>query len=131
MGLPSTAGSRQLLLAVTRKLDLEGPSPAAGRDSKVGNFNQSSGGAWPDGLALGKNGGLPVAHARSASVRAFDALGKVRVRIRTLTDILPANLVFGGPKNKALFILNQCASALFRRAGTYPENLRSCIARHN
>ena len=76
--------------------------------TKVGVFVQLSGGlAGPDGMALGADGSLLVAHAGNGCVWRFSRLGEPLTRIRAPAEparLMTTNLAFGGEDDRTVFI---------------------------
>lgn len=95
------AGKCCLALAVVRD----------GGVSKVGIFLNLSGGGGPDGLAVDCEGGLVVAQPGLGVLR-FDAAGCLTHFIEVPKNASTSNIVFGGPGNRDLFIVDSGCSRI-------------------
>lgn len=83
-GLAAAADRRSLLLSVTRDNAVwRVPLDAEGQAYKVGAYLRLSGGTGPDGIAMGADGGVAVAHVGRGAVWLFDAVGVPVARIDT------------------------------------------------
>lgn len=83
--------------------------------AKSGTFIQLSGGlAGPDGLALGTGGELAIGHMGLGTVWIMSRLGEPLFRIRSPEGLLTANMAFGGPENRDLFITEASTSSILR-----------------
>lgn len=83
--------------------------------AKSGTFIQLSGGlAGPDGLALGENGELVIGHMGLGTVWVMSRLGEPMFRIRSPEGILTANIAFGGPEGRHLYITEASTSSILR-----------------
>ena len=95
----------QLLLAVSRTLQVLRMPLRDGRVFKASVFLQLSGGlAGPDGMALDEAGGVCVVHAGFGTIWHFDALGEPVARIRSCAGIRTTNVAFGGDDGRTLYI---------------------------
>jgi gluconolactonase len=91
------------------------PLMADGGVSKVGRFVQLSGGlSGPDGLALGADGSLFVAHAGNGCVWGFSRLGEPLWRIVSPGGLTVTNLAFGGPDGRSLFVTESESGTILR-----------------
>jgi gluconolactonase len=80
--------------------------------SKAGVFLQLSGGTGPDGLAIGEDDGLFVAHVGMGSVWGFSPLGEPLWRIRSPAGLANTNLAFGGPDNRRLYVTESASGSI-------------------
>jgi len=104
-GLVLSKDEKSLFLAVTRANQVwRLPLHQDGTTSKVGAFITMSGGSGPDGMALGDDGSIAVAHVGLGAVWIFDRLGEPRYRLVSCEGLSVTNLAFGGPAGKTLFI---------------------------
>jgi gluconolactonase len=104
-GLVLSKDEKTLFLAVTRANQIwRVPLHPDGTTSKVGAFITMSGGSGPDGIALGNDGSLAVAHVGLGAVWIFDRLGEPRSRLVSCEELSTTNVAFGGSANKTLFI---------------------------
>ena len=104
-GLVLSKDEKSLLLAVTRANQVwRLPLHQDGTTSKVGAFITLSGGSGPDGMALGDDGSIAVAHVGLGAVWIFDRLGEPRYRLVSCEDLSVTNVAFGGRTGKTLFI---------------------------
>ncbi|PRY87278.1 SMP-30/gluconolactonase/LRE family protein [Donghicola tyrosinivorans] len=116
-GLVLNEEENQLYLAVTRMNAVWRVRflPEGRTVAKTGTFIQLSGGlAGPDGLALGENGELVIGHMGLGTVWVMSRLGEPMYRIRSPRGILTANMAFGGPDNRDLFITEAETSSILR-----------------
>ncbi len=104
-GLVLSKDEKTLFLAVTRANQVwRLPLHPDGTTSKVGAFINMSGGSGPDGMALGEDGALAVAHVGFGSVWIFDRLGEALYRLISCEELSVTNVAFGGPSGQTLFI---------------------------
>lgn len=104
-GLVLSKDEKTLFLAVTRANQVwRLPLHRDGTTSKVGAFITMSGGSGPDGMALGDDGSIAVAHVGLGAVWIFDRLGEPRCRLVSCEDLSVTNVAFGGRAGKTLFI---------------------------
>ncbi|MEI4471064.1 SMP-30/gluconolactonase/LRE family protein [Frigidibacter sp. MR17.24] len=83
--------------------------------AKSGTFIQLSGGlAGPDGLAMGQGGELVIGHMGLGTVWVMSRLGEPMLRIRSPEGILTANMAFGGPGNRHLYITEASTASILR-----------------
>lgn len=83
--------------------------------SKVGVYVQLSGGlAGPDGLCMGSNGELVVAHCGLGSVWVFDPLGQPLYRVTSPDGVYTTNVAFGGADNRDLYITESDTGTVLR-----------------
>ncbi|MGI9333374.1 MAG: SMP-30/gluconolactonase/LRE family protein [Gammaproteobacteria bacterium] len=83
--------------------------------TKAGVFVQLSGGlAGPDGMALGADGSLLVAHAGNGCAWRFSRLGEPLARIRAPVGLMTTNLAFGGTDNRTVFITESETGAILQ-----------------
>ena len=105
-----------LYVAVTRAQQVwRAPLHDNGETSKVGVFAQLHGGpGGPDGLALGEDGALFIAHAGFGSVWHLDRYGQPLHRIASPVGRSVTNLAFGGPDWRTLFVSDSESGSLLR-----------------
>ncbi len=104
-GLVFNAKEDVLYVAVTRANAVwRLPITPSGAVSRMGAFLQLSGGIGPDGIAIDEAGGLAVAHPGLGAVWIFSAAGEPLYRVRSCRDDHTANIAYGGPDRKTLFI---------------------------
>lgn len=116
-GLVLNEHENQLYLAVTRMNAVWRVRflPGGRTVAKTGTFIQLSGGmAGPDGLALGEGGELVIGHMGLGTVWVMSRLGEPMYRIRSPEGILTANMAFGGPDNRDLFITEAETSSILK-----------------
>jgi gluconolactonase len=119
-GIPSPNGivmdvaETTLFVAVTRGNCIWRVPLVEGTASKVGLFIQLSGGIGPDGLAVGPDGGLTVAHAGMGTAWHFDEIGRPLHQIRSSAGLLTTNLAYGGDDPKMLFITESTSGSILR-----------------
>lgn len=107
----------QLYLAVTRMNAVWRVRflPGGRTVAKTGTFMQLSGGmAEPGGLALREGGELVIGHMGIGTVWVMSRLGEPMYRIRSPEGILTANMAFGGPDNRDLFITEAEMSSILK-----------------
>ncbi len=104
-GLVLAPSQAMLYVAVTRTQQVL-RAPLHGRGiRKSGMYLQLSGGlAGPDGMAVGEDGSLVVAHAGFGTVWVFSPIGEPVARIRSCAGIRTTNVAFGGPGNRSVYI---------------------------
>ncbi|OWY10397.1 gluconolactonase [Thioclava sp. F34-6] len=116
-GLCMNEDESQLFLAVTRANAVWRVRflPDGRTVAKSGTFIQLSGGlAGPDGLALGAGGELVIGHMGLGTVWVMTRLGEPMFRIRVPEGLLTANIAFGGPENRNLYITEASTASILR-----------------
>ncbi len=115
-GLVMNASGDVLYVAMTRANCIwRLPLLADGATSKVGLFIQLSGGfTGPDGLAMDANDGLYIAHCGNGCVWGFNSRGHPKFCVQSPAELMTTNLVFGGAKNKELFITESGSASVLR-----------------
>jgi gluconolactonase len=96
---------RLLYLAVTRANAVwRVPLRGGGGPGLVGLYIQLSGGAGPDGIAVGQDDEIAVAHLGMGSVWVFSSLGRPLAEIQAPSGLMVSNVCFGGADRKTLYI---------------------------
>ncbi|MEZ5650427.1 MAG: SMP-30/gluconolactonase/LRE family protein [Burkholderiaceae bacterium] len=115
-GLVLTADERTLLVAMTRgNCVWRLPLMPDGGVSKVGLFIQLSGGlGGPDGMAIGADDSLLVAHVGNGCAWLFDRLGAPWLRLRTDTGLAVTNAAFGGIDRREIFVTESVSGSILR-----------------
>ncbi|MBE9639624.1 SMP-30/gluconolactonase/LRE family protein [Salipiger mangrovisoli] len=116
-GLCLNEDESQLFLAVTRANAVWRVRflPDGRTVAKSGTFIQLSGGlAGPDGLALGTGGELAIGHMGLGTVWIMSRLGEPMFRIRSPEGLLTANMAFGGPEGRHLYITEASTASILR-----------------
>ncbi len=126
-GLVFNANEDVLFVAVTRANAIwRLPLTPSGAVSRMGVFVHLSGGVGPDGIAMDENGGLVVAHPGLGAVWIFSPAGEPLYRVRSCRDDHTANVAFGGPDRKTLYITESgTGSILMARVPTAGRMLYS------
>jgi gluconolactonase len=116
-GVALSPGGGILYLAVTRaNCVYRIPLLADGSPGKVGIYLHLSGGHGPDGLAVGADGSLAVAHYGLGVAHVFDPLGRLVVSIRSPTGNGITNVAFGTDAQTLLATEAHTGSVLSARA---------------
>jgi gluconolactonase len=124
-GIPSPNGlvlspdEKILYIAVTKtnciwKVPLEVQSGAVSthRVGRTGVFVYLSGGGGPDGMAVDDNSNIVVAHSGFGAAWVFSKIGEPLYRINTCAGLSIANVVYGGPDRKTLFIIESSTGSV-------------------
>ena len=126
-GLALSPDEQSLYLAVTRtnsvwKLPLE-VSPGLLPNEHVGTsgvFVQMSGGTGPDGMAVDSKGNLIVAHTGLGCAWMFTPAGEPLYRIQGCAGPSIANVTFGGPEYRTLYIVESATGSVLTANLPYP-----------
>lgn len=118
-GLVLSPDQQWLYVAVTRtnavwKVPLDVPPGLVG-NAQVGTsgvFIQMSGGTGPDGMAVDEAGNLAVAHTGLGCLWLFSPLGEPLYRVNTCAGLSIANVVYGGPDRKTLYIVESATGSI-------------------
>jgi gluconolactonase len=115
-GIAFSPDETLLFVAVTRANAVWRMSiDATGNVGRVSTFIQMSGGAGPDGLAIGVEGHIAVAHPGLGSVWVYDRYGEPQSRIRSCgPGRLTTNIAFGGPDWRTLYIVESASSTVLQ-----------------
>lgn len=114
--------ANHILVAVTRAQQIwRIPIRPDGIVAKVGVFAQLHGGlGGPDGLALGDDGSLFVAHTGFGSVWHLSRFAEPLARIASPVGHSTTNLAFGGPSHQELFITESHTGTILRASASVP-----------
>jgi gluconolactonase len=82
--------------------------------SKVGLYVQLSGMGGPDGLALGADGSLAIAHIELGTVWIMSPHGEPEFRVRSCTGGKTTNVAYGGADMCSLFITEADTGTILR-----------------
>lgn len=112
-GIAVSDDARWIYVAVTRDNSVwRIPVDPAGGVTKVGRYIQLSGGDGPDGLAIGPNGTLLVAHLGLGVVWVFDARGLPLAALRSPVGSATSNVVVDDAKKMAYVTESETSSVL-------------------
>jgi gluconolactonase len=124
-GIPSPNGlvlspdEKILYVAVTKAnnvwkvpLEIQTGSATTHRVGRTGVFVYLSGGGGPDGMAVDEAGNVVVAHSGFGAAWVFSRLGEPLYRINTCAGLSIANVVYGGPDRKTLFIIESSTGSV-------------------
>ena len=89
----------------------------------TGVFVQMSGGTGPDGMAVDTAGNLLVAHTGLGALWVFSPLGEPLHRVNTCAGLSIANIAFGGPDNRTLYIIESATGSVLAADMPVPGNL--------
>ncbi len=118
-GLALSPDEQWLYLAVTRtnciwKVALDVP-PGLVPNEPVGTtgvFIQMSGGTGPDGMAVDSKGNVIVAHTGMGCLWMFSPAGEPIYRIQGCAGPSIANVTFGGPQYRTLYIVESATGSI-------------------
>jgi len=115
-GLVLTPDEKIVYLAVTRGNNVwRVPLVADGGITRVGVFIQLSGSlGGPDGMAMGEDGTLAIAHIGLGTVWLFSRLGEPILRIRAPAGLFGSNVAFGPNGEKAVYVTESETGAILR-----------------
>jgi gluconolactonase len=82
--------------------------------SKVGLYVQLSGMGGPDGLALGADGSLAIAHIDLGTVWLMSPTGEPEFRIRSCKGSKTTNVAYGDPDMRSVFITEAESGTILR-----------------
>ncbi len=126
-GLALSPDERWLYVAVTRtnnvwKVPLDVPPGLAPNEpvGTTGVFVQMSGGTGPDGMAVDEKGDLIVAHTGLGCLWVFSPLGEPIYRIQGCAGLSIANVTFGGPEYRTLYIVESATGSVLTAEMPYP-----------
>jgi gluconolactonase len=124
-GIPSPNGlvlspdEKTLYIAVTKsntlwKVPLEVQAGAASthRVGRSGVWVYLSGGVGPDGMAVDDDGNVVVAHTGFGAAWVFTKLGEPLYRVQSCAGLSIANLVYGGPDRRTLYIIESSTGSV-------------------
>jgi gluconolactonase len=85
-----------------------------GAVSRVGTYLQLSGGTGPDGMALGGDGSLAVAHIGFGTVWLFDPIGEPLARVQSCAGLQTSNVAFAGDGSPYIYITESGSGQILR-----------------